>query len=304
MTTTAQALDRLFRDWLEPADEQPARFTLAAAITTTSQTSFTVDPAFLSPEESALFGPGTVVEIGQEWAQIGLFDEDTNVASACKRGVGGTTAATHLVAAEGKIAPKFGRRSAFDAFADEVVALFPDLSAVTVAEDLTFNASTYTEVAATVQHPMYVWARAVGSSDAPRSKFNVEFFDHFPDSSTGKAITVSGLPNGGSGHLVYRSSFPRPSTEATDLNTTCLLNDEWVRIAIVGAAAQLISAKDLSAAEASFLSEQLAQQNFPVGSGGSVRDSLLRYRQFLLGRAKSAQRGREDTIVTTNIPWG
>ena len=302
MTTAGEALDRLFRDFLEPADEQPARFTLAAEIATTSATTFTVDPTFLSPEESALFGPGTVVEIEQEWIQIGSFDEDTNIATACKRRIGGTTAATHAIATEGKIAPKFGRRSAFDALADEVVALFPDLSAVAVAEDLTFNANTYTEVAATVQHPMYVWARAVGASGS-RSQYGVEFFDHFPDSSTDKAITVPSLPNGGSGHLVYRSSFPRPTTEATDLNTTCLLNDEWIRIAIVGAAAQLISAKDLSAAEASFLSEQLAQQNFPVGSGGSVRDSLLRYRQFLLGRAKSALRGREDTIVTSNVPW-
>lgn len=302
MSLVSAALDRMFREWLEPADEQPTRFSLAAAITTTSATSFTVDPTFLSPEEEDLFGPGTLVEIEQEWIQVGDYDPDTNIASDCKRGVGGTTAATHLISTEGKIAPKYGRKAAFDAFCDELVGLWPDLYAIDETDSMTFSTTTYTEVAATVMYPMYAWARPTGSSSNSQwGKYPVEFLDHFPASSTGKAVL--GRING-SGYLVHKVKFARPANEAVNLTTTTLLNEEWERIVEVGAVAQLVGAQDLSAAEASYLSEQLAASNFPVGSGGSVRDGLLRYHRYLLDRAKRSMRAREDTVVVTNNPWG
>lgn len=304
MSLVSAALDRMFREWLEPADEQPTRFTLAAAITTTAATSFTVDPAFLSPEEEELLGPGTVVEIEQEWLQIGDYDPDTNIASSCKRGVGGTTAATHAItptAPECKIAPKWSRKAAFDAFCDEIVGLYPDLYAVAETASMTFNTSTFTEVAATVMTPMYAWIRPTGStSNSSWDKYPVTWLDHFPGSTTGKAVLGS---INGSGYLVYKAKFPRPATEAVNLTTTTLLNEEWERIPMVGAVAQLIGGKDLSAAETSYLSEQLAAQNFPVGAGGNVRDGLLRYHRYLLDRAKRTQRSREDTVVVTSHPW-
>lgn len=305
MSTVAQLIDRILRDYLAPPDEQPTRFTLGAAIASTSVASFTVDTDFLSPEESALLGPGTLVEIEQELIQIGAYDESTNVASSCIRGVQGTTAATHLNGSQGLIAPKYSRRSVFDAIADDVEQLFPDLARTAETTSLSFSATSYTEVAATVMEPMYVWARPTGSaSNATWNKYPVTFLDHFPASSTGKAALIPSLNDGSvSGYLVYKGKFTRPTAESDDLVATCGLEDEWERIVMVGAVAALVVAKDLSPLEQQYLSERLANEAAPIGSATRIWSALRAWRRELLDRAQEGMRSREPVTVVTRDPF-
>lgn len=300
MSTTGGLMDRAFREFLTPPDEQPARFTLAAAITDTTATSFTVDTTLLSAEEENLFAPGTVVELGRELIQLGAYDENTNICSSCIRGLNNTTKATHLIGAQGLLAPKFSRQAVFDVVADEVELLYPDLSRVGETGSLTISDTTYTEIPAAVIKPMYVHARPNGSdSDSQWGEYTaIEFRDHFPPSSTGKAMYVSGLCGTATGYLVYRGRFTRPTDEDTDLVATCGLEDEWERIVLLGAVAYLVAGKDLSPIEQQFLSEQLANQGFPVGSAARVWSALRAFRQDLLEKAMKAQRGRERTTVT------
>ena len=301
MSTVAQLIDRAMREFLYPPDEQPIRFTLGAAIATVGASSFTVDTDLLSPEEARLLGPGTIVEIDRELIQIGAYNESlsTDQASSCLRGVSNTTPATHLSGAAGVLAPKFPRQNVFDAVCDEVEVLWPDLAKITETASITIASSTYTEVPAAVMKPMYVWARPTGASSSSEwGEYPVEFLDHFPGSTTGKAIYVPGMPEGGTGYLVYRAKFTRPTTEATDLVATCGLEDEWERIVLLGAVAYLIVGKDLSAIEQQFLAEQLANQGFQVGSAARVWSALRSYRQDLLDKAMKAQRGREKTTVS------
>lgn len=305
MSTAGQLIDRILRDFLAPPDEQPIRFTLAAAISSTSATSFTIDTDFLSPEEQALFGPGSLVEIEQELIQVGSFDEATNVASSCVRGIQGTTAATHANASVGLLAPKFSRRSVFDAVCDEIEQLYPDLAKITESASTAFSSTSYTEVAATVMEPMWVWARPTGSSSSMSwSRYPVQFLDHFPGSSTGKAVWVPNLTDGSiTGYLVYRSKFTRPADESTDLVATCGLEDEWERIVMVGAVASLVIAKELSPLEQQYLSEQLANQGTPVGTGTRIWSALRAWRRELLERAQESLRSREPVTVVTNSPF-
>jgi hypothetical protein len=297
MSTVAQLIDRAMREFLYPPDEQPIRFTLGAAITTTSATTFSVNTDLLSPEEEALLGPGTIVEFDRELVQIGAYDESlsTDQATSCLRGVGNTTAATHLIDAPGIVWPKFPRQNVYDAICDEVELLWPDLSKVSETASMTFSSTSYTEVAATVMKPMYAWARPSGTDDW--AEYDVRFYDHFPASSTGKAVSLDGLADSVAGYLVYRGKFTRPSAESTDLVATCGLEDEWERIVLLGAVAYLIAGKDLSPMQSQFLSEQLANQNFQVGSGARIWSALRSFRQDLLDKAQKAQHGREKTTV-------
>lgn len=302
MSTVAQVIDRAYREFLYPPDEQPARFTLAASIATTSVTSFTIDSSLLSAEEEGLFGPGTVVEIGRELIQIGAYDADTGVASSCLRGLNNTTEATHDSGAEGVLAPKYSRQACFDVLCDEVEALYPDLAKVTETESMVFSSNSPTEVAATIADPMYAWARPSGTTDW--AEYDVRFLDHFPGSSaspTGKAVMIDDLPDSVTGYLVYRARFTRPTAESDSL-ATCGLEDEWERIAMLGMVSYLVAGKELSPLEQQFLSDQLAAQGTPVGSAARVWASLRALREDLLEKAKKAQRSRErPTVVRRSV---
>lgn len=296
MSTVAQLIDRCYREFLTPPTEQPARATLAAAITTTSATTFTVDTSFLTPEEEDLFGPGTIIEIDSELIEVGAYDTDTNTASACKRGILGTTAATHLLAAYATISPRYARKALFDAIADGVVDLWPTLYAVTQSASLSFSSTTYTEIAATVIEPMYVWARPNGSTFYDKYDA-IQFLDNFTPSSTGKAVRSDQLGDGATGYLVYKAKFVRPTLESDDLVATCLIQAEWERIVEVGAVAHLAAGGDLSEQQQDFLVQQLQTQNYPVLTPTRIRESLLKYYEYLLERAQKPLRERQDATL-------
>lgn len=297
MSTVAALIDRAYREFLASPEEQPTRFTLAAEFAS-GAFSFTVDPDFLSPEEEALLAPGTVVEVNSELIQIGDYTEGSHVASSVKRAILGTAEATHASGDYGVIAPEYPRKVVFDAICDEIVGLYPDLYVVTATGSLSLSSTTYTEVAATVMEPMWLLARPVGSASTdPYSQyFDVGWYDPFPPSSTGKAIFS---PFGtGIGYLVHKAKFARPGTEAVNLTTTTLLQEEWERIVLIGAVAYLIAGKDLSQRQQEFITQQLATQSYPVLTPTRIRESLLKYRGDLLERAKKGLRSRSQATVT------
>ena len=291
MSTVAQVIDRIYREFLAPADEQPTRFTLAADITSGADT-FTVDAAFLTPEEEDLFGPGTIVEIESELVQVGGYDEAAHVASSVKRAVLGTTAAAHVAGVYGVVAPEYPRKVVFDAVADAVVGLYPSLYAVT-STAVAFSSTTYTEVAATVMEPMYLYGRSSGATNYGRWT-NIEFLDNFGPSSTGKAIYA---PVDGSGYLVHKARFARPANETVDLVATTGLQDDWEQIVVVFATAHLIAGKDLSQRQQEFITNQLGAQSYPVLTPTRIRASLLDYGEYLLAKAQKNLRSRNPATV-------
>lgn len=295
MSTVAQVIDRAYREFLAPADEQPTRFTLDGTITS-ADTSLTVDVSFLSPEEADLLGPGTVIELDTELIEIGAYDEDTNVASGVKRGILGTTAASHTDGAYGVIAPEYPRQNVLEAIADTVVGLYPDLYAVTTTDSLALSSSTFTEIAATVMEPMFLYGRPSGGTGYTRV-YDIELLDNFAPSTTGKAIYAPSQLAGGSGYLVHKASFERPLDEADDLVDDLGLQQEWERIVLIGAVAHLVAGKDLSQGQQEFLTEQLKVQNFPVLTPTRIRESLLKYYEYLLERAKVSLRSRQPATV-------
>ncbi len=63
MTTIADVIERVYRDYLLPPDEQPSRFTVNTGGIDDSSTTLPVDLAMLSPEEQDLVGVGTLIEV-------------------------------------------------------------------------------------------------------------------------------------------------------------------------------------------------------------------------------------------------
>lgn len=299
MSTVAELITRVKRDWLEPGDDQPLRCILDGTITS-GATSLTVDTTLLLPEEQDLFGAGSLLEIDSEEILVGAFDESSNVASSLQRGVNGTTAASHTDGAFITVAPTWRRKVIFDAICDTVVNLWPDLYRVEQSTSLTLSSTSYTEVPAAVQVPMKLWARPTGSTSNLWQEIKPRFMDEFPPSSTGKAIDPG---FNGSGYLVYKAKFDRPTSESVDLVTTTELRQEWERLVVVETVAYLVGGRELDQITQDNLVKKLEQEGLPVGSASRIQAAVLGYARTLRDQAKDALRAEKKITVTTRSPF-
>ena len=74
---------------------------------------------------------------------------------------------------------------------------------------------------------------------------------------------------------------------------------------MAGVAAQLMAGRDIPTATADYITDQMSVTNFPVGSGASVRNSLLAYQRALIQQARKDLRARFPEPVTINqISYG
>ena len=71
-----------------------------------------------------------------------------------------------------------------------------------------------------------------------------------------------------------------------DLSTDCLLIDEYHQIVMIGAVADIVGATDIDATTQEFITERLAAESYPVGSGERLRNALLRLRSLLIDEAR------------------
>ena len=69
---------------------------------------------------------------------------------------------------------------------------------------------------------------------------------------------------------------------------------------MTGVAAQLMAGKDIKSVDARYITEQIAQANFPVGSANSISQGLLRYQQLLIQQARSNLRSKYPEPVQLN----
>jgi hypothetical protein len=297
MSTVAQLIDRVKRDWLELGDDQPIRATLNTTINT-STTTVIYDPELLSPEEADLLGPGTLLEIDSEEVLVTDVDEDANTLTV-KRAVNGTTAAAHTAGAFITLTPTWRRKVIFDALADAVVQLWPGVYRIANSVSMSVSGTTFTEVLIADAPYMIEPVGFVGrsSSGYPYETFGVTPLMNFPGSTTSKAFYVPALAGGGTGYLQYKAKFARPTAEADNLTTTLGVNEEWEQIVIITAVAYLIAGRELDSVTQERLSEQLEQQGYPAGRPSQIRDGLLRYREFLMRIAKDGLRVANKVTV-------
>ena len=211
-----------------------------------------------------------------------------------ERGRLGSTAAEHLTGTDIIIKPNISRINVANAIGDQVVGLFPALYAVKKTT-LTTSSTQFVEMPAGTQRILQakIDNSTAGSTTTVYSDIPLELLTDFTPSSTECAVQFPSTPTSGkSVFVVYASKFTRPTTEATDLNTTSGLEDFHEQIVMVGAIAQLLSELDVDVTTQDFITENLEQRGIPVGSGERLRNALLRYYGVLLDRARREQRSR------------
>ena len=280
MAAVSTLVDRIYRDFLNKPDDLAAFSRLDGAITD-SATSLTYEDGLFSVEEENLLEAGALVEIDQELMLVTDANPSTRVLTV-SRGYAGTTAAAHSDKDNIFLNPTFPRKSVFDAVADNIVRLYPSLYNVTTTN--VTSTSTYAEVPASTVEVLTSYVQ--NASGEQYTSAGIELLRDFPPSTTNTAVQFFNTSNGKTVHLVIKRKFVRPTSESVDLATDCLISDEYEQIVMVGAVADIVGATDIDATTQEFITEKLAQENYPVGSGERLRNALLRLRSLLIDEAR------------------
>lgn len=281
MAAVSTLVDRIYRDFLNKPDDLSAFSRLDGALSDTTGTTVVYEAGLFSSEEENLLGNGALIEVDQELMLVTAANTSTRTLTV-SRGYAGTTAATHADEANVFINPTFPRKSVFDAVADNIVRLYPSLYNVTTT-NVTSN-STYAEVPASTVEVLTSYVQ--NASGEQYTSAGIELLRDFPPSTTNTAVQFYNTSNGKTVHLVVKRKFVRPTSETVDLATDCLISDEYEQIVMVGAVADIVGATDIDATTQEFITEKLAAENYPVGSGERLRNALLRLRSLLIDEAR------------------
>ena len=327
--TIGNLVDRVFREYLEPMDSVESYSYLTGGVTTTTQSTINYEEGMFSTEEEDALGAGAIIEVNREL----MFSKSLNAVTneiTVERGVRGTTATTHDANDIIKISPAFTRQAVYDAVSDQIKNLYPTLFAV---ETIELTASTGYKLLGTygtnVDTYNYLIAplKAISQytdwqsgSDQTGLKYNgvaIEMIDlpnpfvWTDDTQTERTKTYTSGPNVvhavqfvgiSAGHTVYvtfKKKFVAPTSEETTLSSVGL-ETEYEPIVMAGVAAQMLVGKDIKNVDARYITEQMAAQNYPVGSSNSISSSLLRYQQLLIQQARSNLRSKYPEPVQLN----
>ena len=281
MAAVSTLVDRIYRDFLNKPDDLSAFSRLDGAMSDTTGTTLTYESGLFSSEEENLLGNGALVEVDQELMLVTAANTSTRTLTV-SRGYAGTTAATHADNTNVFINPTFPRKSVFDAVADNIVRLYPSLYNVTTTN--VTSSSTYAEVQASTVEILTSYVQ--NASGEQYTSAGIELLRDFPPSTTNTAVQFYNTSNGKTVHLVIKRKFVRPTSESVDLATDCLISDEYEQIVMVGAVADIVGATDIDASTQEFITEKLAADSYPVGSGERLRNALLRLRSLLIDEAR------------------
>ena len=298
MSTFGQLIDRTYREYLRPVEEQEPLSQVANLDTitggqgiTAAGTTLQYKEGLFTPEEEELIGAGSVLEIDSELLMV----EDINTVSreiTVERGRLGSTAAEHAEDTDIILKPKYPRLNVANAIGDQVIGLFPALYAIKNTT-ITTASTQFVEMPAGTQRILQSKINNSTSNTTVYSDIPLELLTDFAGSTTESAVQFPSAPTSGKTvYVVYASKFTRPTTETTDLNTVSGLEDFHEQIVMVGAVAQLLSELDVDASTQNYITENLEQRGVPVGSGERLRNALLRYYGVLLDRARREQRSR------------
>ena len=280
MAAVSTLVDRIYRDFLNKPDDLAAFSRLDGAITD-SATSLTYEDGLFSVEEENLLEAGALVEVGQELMLVTDANPSTRVLTV-SRGYAGTTKVAHSDKDNIFLNPTFPRKSVFDAVSDNISRLYPSLYNVTTT-NVVAN-TTYQEVPASTVEILTSYVQ--NASGEQYTSAGIELLRDFPPSSTNTAVQFYNTTNGKTVHLVVKRKFVRPTDETSDIETVCLVAPEYEQIVMVGAVADIVGATDIDATTQEFITEKLAQENYPVGSGERLRNALLRLRSLLIDEAR------------------
>lgn len=240
MTTAATVIDRTLRQLLSGTVE--ARNKLASSVDS-STTSVTVSYNLEG------LRPGQVCEIDSEVMYIWETDPNTKTLTV-QRGFNGTTAASHSANAIVTVSPRFPRAQVLEAINDELADLSSPMHGLfkVTSMNLDYNGSDsmidLTGVTSIID-VLQVSVRYM-TDDYPVAR-KVRLVRDVPtdDFPSGFALRFDQGVFPGRLRIVYKAPYSSASTEATDINSTCGVQDSVTDIVTLGAQIRLMSPREI-----------------------------------------------------------
>jgi hypothetical protein len=273
MTTLDDLRKRLEKRYLEPISERTPQVGITGAISD-SDTTMTLKAGVMSPDVESMIGPGTVFELEYEMVEVEAYDQSTK-AVTIERGAEDSTAVSHIVGTKARWPTRWPRSEQAEALREGLDALWPPLyvedsqvATLETARYLPLPLDTRTILAVRWQDRDGRWVDASGELLLPHP-FDVDLAAVQPDHTVGIGALCS---------LRYGRAASVPDDETEPITNLPAL---FAQIAVVAAAAALMSGVDIDAATQEYLSQQYRLERFPVRSGSHITQSLIQYKEYL-----------------------
>jgi len=271
---------RLYRTYLYPPDYQPITNFLAQKLDATDTT--IKMSAWSVPEDENLLRVGSILEAGLELMLVTDYDENLKIVTVL-RGIYGTPLSELEVGNPIIMNPPFSQYSAYQAIQDNITTLYPKLW--TVSAD---NLVEVTSGVAPIQDDLAVEVVTVWTEDQSLSpNIHGEIVDYHP--STGGRSLITNVPSGAV-WLRYKRRMGRVES-LTDLLDDLGVDERWINIIMVGAAADLMAGRDIPKSQSEWIGQTLEAETVQVGVRASLSVGLARYRELLMERAQREMQG-------------
>ena len=240
MTTAATVIDKTLRQLLSGTVEARNRLT---STLDSSATSVVVDYSVEG------LRAGQVCEIDSELMYIWVSESATRTLTV-QRGFNGTTAAAHTSGAIVTINPRFPRAQVLEEINNEMTDLSSPSNGLFKIETLniTYNGSdkmVNLTGATSVIDILNVSVRYL-TDDYPIAR-KVKIVRDLPtdDFASGFALRFDQAVMPGRLRVVYKAPYTTAATEATDINTTCGIQDSITDIVTIGAQIRLMAPREI-----------------------------------------------------------
>jgi hypothetical protein len=272
MTTTATVIDRTLRQLLSGTVE--ARNKLASTINS-SATSVTTTYALES------LRAGQVFEIDSEMFYIWESDVSTKTLTV-QRGYAGTTAAAHTSGAIITASPRFPRAQVLEAINDELMDLSSPMHGLFQVKtlDYTYNGTDRMVNLTGVTSMIDLIGVSVRylNDDYPVAR-KVKLVRDLPtdDFASGFAIKFDQNVYPGRLRIVYKAAYSGTTSESTDINTTCGVQESITDIVTIGTQIRLMSPREI---KRNFTESQGDTRRAEEVGAGAVTASISNMKQL------------------------
>ena len=280
MTSLNHLRQRLENGYLEPVMEETPSVPMTQGIAIDDLT-MTLTPNILSPDEESYIAPGRVLELGNECVRVQTYDELTKVMTFTRE-ARGTTAEAHGVEDLVRIPTRWTRHQQLEALSAAIESLWQPLYVVKEERSI-IDQSMYAPLPLNAVDVLDVKYQS-RNSGRWRS-VPAELFQTHPLDDTLASVQVGRGPNPNALCVIkYGVKIEVPATYTEDIAD---LPRKWERILLVDAAAELTTGLDIDAQSQEVMTEKIRLENFPVRSGSSISNGLVRYREYLVQQAHS-----------------
>ena len=266
---------------------------LTAAVTTATETTFTVD----STENLA---PG-LAEIGDELVWIKDATGTTVTIAPDGRGYRGTTAGTYAINKRITMNPVLPRALVKRKINETIVGLYPNLWGIG-STTLTYDPvlANY-ELPADVEDILQVTFQAVGPDESwpPVRRWRLDRHPDTTEFATGKSLYVWDCLDGSSDIRVVYQKRPQELSGDSDLLTASGLSETARAVVVAGAAWRLVSYMDASRLKVSTVEADMMTDRVPMGAGIQVAS----YLRAQYERELNEERQRQSLGTVPVLHW-